>query len=113
MSKDFYKEPIKVVRLWVHEAERVLSDRMISDVDMVKFSEFRVNVTRKYFDEVNQVGWCEASKAQMHLLPITSAAEPGWRACTACRVQAHATNCRQPQKRAFAVPAMAVCCSAA
>eukprot|EP00891_Asterochloris_glomerata_P002883 jgi/Astpho2/2883/Aster-01037 len=54
MSKDFYKEPIKVVRLWVHEAERVLSDRMISDVDMVKFSEFRVNVTRKYFDEVNQ-----------------------------------------------------------
>ena len=56
MNKEYYKEPTKVVRLWVHEAERVLSDRMISDVDMVKFNEFRVNVTRKYFDEVNQVG---------------------------------------------------------
>ncbi|KAK9808985.1 hypothetical protein WJX72_007373 [[Myrmecia] bisecta] len=54
MTKEYFKEPAKVVRLWVHECERVLMDRMVSDTDMVKFNEFRVNVTKKYFDEVNQ-----------------------------------------------------------
>lgn len=55
MSKDYFKEPVKVVRLWVHECERVLADRMINDTDMTKFQDFRVTVTKKYFDEVNQV----------------------------------------------------------
>ena len=55
MTKDYYKEPVKVVRLWVHECERVLADRMINDTDMTKFTEFRVTVTKKYFDDVNQV----------------------------------------------------------
>ena len=55
MSKDYFKEPVKVVRLWVHECERVLADRMINDTDMTKFNEFRVTVTKKYFDDVNQV----------------------------------------------------------
>lgn len=58
MSKDYYKEPVKVVRLWVHECERVLADRMINDTDMTKFNEFRVNVTKKHFDDVNQVMCC-------------------------------------------------------
>ena len=56
MTKDYYREPVKVVRLWVHECERVLADRMINDTDMTKFNEFRVTVTKKYFDEVNQAG---------------------------------------------------------
>lgn len=55
MTKDYYKEPVKVVRLWVHECERVLADRMINDTDMTKFNEFRVTVTKKYFDDVHQV----------------------------------------------------------
>ncbi len=55
MNKDYYREPVKVVRLWVHECERVLADRMINDTDMTKFNEFRVTVTKKYFDDVNQV----------------------------------------------------------
>ncbi|KAA6419077.1 MAG: flagellar outer dynein arm heavy chain beta [Trebouxia sp. A1-2] len=54
MTKDYYREPVKVVRLWVHECERVLADRMINDTDMTKFNEFRVTVTKKYFDDVNQ-----------------------------------------------------------
>jgi len=28
---------------------------MINDTDMTKFNEFRVTVTKKYFDDVNQV----------------------------------------------------------
>lgn len=55
MNKDYFREPIKVVRLWVHECERVLADRMINDTDMTKFNEFRITVTKKYFDDVNQV----------------------------------------------------------
>ena len=54
MTKDYFKEPVKVVRLWVHECERVLADRMINDTDMAKFNDFRVTVTKKHFDEVNQ-----------------------------------------------------------
>ena len=58
MHKDYFKEPVKVVRLWVHECERVLADRMINDTDMTKFNEFRVTVTKKHFDDVNQVSIC-------------------------------------------------------
>lgn len=47
MIKEFYREPIKVARLWVHECERVFRDRMVNEADMVKFDEFRVAVTKK------------------------------------------------------------------
>lgn len=60
MHKDYFKEPVKVVRLWVHECERVLADRMINDTDMTKFNEFRVTVTKKHFDDVNQVNICSS-----------------------------------------------------
>ncbi len=55
MTKEYFKEPVKVVRLWVHECERVLMDRMVSDTDMLKFGDFRVNITKKHFDDVPQV----------------------------------------------------------
>lgn len=47
MIKEYYREPIKAARLWVHECERVFRDRMINDADMVKFDEFRVACTKK------------------------------------------------------------------
>ena len=39
-----------MARLWVHEAERVFRDRMVNDADMAKFDEFRVAVTKKFFE---------------------------------------------------------------
>lgn len=45
--KEYYREPVKVARLWVHECERVFRDRMINEADMAKFDEFRVAVTKK------------------------------------------------------------------
>lgn len=45
----------QVVRLWVHECERVFADRLVSETDMAKFNEFRVNVTRKFFEDLPQV----------------------------------------------------------
>ena len=55
MTKEYYKEPAKVVRLWVHECERVLMDRMVNDTDMLKFGDFRINTTKKHFDDISQV----------------------------------------------------------
>ena len=55
MTKEYFKEPVKVIRLWVHECERVLMDRMVSDTDMLKFGDFRINTTKKHFDDVPQV----------------------------------------------------------
>ncbi|PNW78281.1 hypothetical protein CHLRE_09g403800v5 [Chlamydomonas reinhardtii] len=49
--KEYYREPVKVARLWVHECERVFRDRMINEADMAKFDEFRVAVTKKFFDD--------------------------------------------------------------
>eukprot|EP00955_Chlamydomonas_euryale_P098702 365162-Chlamydomonas_euryale.AAC.26 len=51
MLKDYYKEPRVVSRLWVHEAERVFRDRLMNESDMAKFDEFRVAVTKKFFDD--------------------------------------------------------------
>lgn len=52
MTKEYYREPVKVVRLWVHECERVLMDRMVNDTDMLKFGDFRLNTTKKHFDDI-------------------------------------------------------------
>lgn len=55
MSKEEFKDVRSVARLWVHECERVLSDRLMSDIDKAKFKEMRINTTRKFFDDVPQV----------------------------------------------------------
>lgn len=51
MVKEFYREPLKVVRLWSHETERVFKDRMVNESDMTKFDEFRLATTKKFFEE--------------------------------------------------------------
>ena len=55
MASEVYKEPAQVIRLWVHECERVLADRMISQADLSKFMDMRLKATRKYFPEVPEV----------------------------------------------------------
>lgn len=55
MTSDIYKEPAQIIRLWVHECERVLADRMINQADLSKFSDIRLKTTRKYFPDVPEV----------------------------------------------------------
>lgn len=55
MVGEQFKDKRSVVRLWVHECERVLSDRLINDNDMAKFCELRINTTRKFFGDIPQV----------------------------------------------------------
>lgn len=52
MTKEVFKHPLQTVRLWVHESERVLRDRLVSEADMAKFQEFRDAVIRKHFSDL-------------------------------------------------------------
>ena len=49
MTSAEFKDPLQAVRLLMHECERVLSDRLVSDTDLAKFSALSVDVTRKHF----------------------------------------------------------------
>ena len=48
---EFYSNPGDLVRLWIHECERVFSDRMTLIADIEKFDNMRVAVTKKYFED--------------------------------------------------------------
>ena len=50
---EYYSKSVNVVRLWIHECERVFQDRMVSQTDITKFEEMRLSVTKKFFDEEN------------------------------------------------------------
>ena len=54
MTREHFKEPLHVARLWVHECERVLSDRLVNSADLARFAEFRANATKKHFDDIKQ-----------------------------------------------------------
>ena len=49
MTSAEFKDPLQAVRLLMHECERVLSDRLVSDTDLAKFSALSQDVTRKHF----------------------------------------------------------------
>ena len=51
MQRDSYSNTTKVVRLWIHECERVFLDRLTNDIDVKKFNDIRQTVTKKYFEE--------------------------------------------------------------
>jgi len=46
----YYTGMLPMARLWMHECERVFSDRMITAGDMEKFKEMLDGVAKKYFD---------------------------------------------------------------
>ena len=56
--KDQMKEPLAAVRLWSHECERVMADRLVSAADLGKFDGLRVNASKKFFEDVPQVLHC-------------------------------------------------------
>jgi len=76
MVKEFYADPIKVVRLWVHECERVFLDRMVSEQDMTKFGEMRSTVTKKYFQDLDMAAVEERPLIYTNFMTFNSEDEP-------------------------------------
>lgn len=50
----FFTSPLPLVRLWLHESERVYCDRLISEGDQAKFFEILEPIAKKWFEEVKQ-----------------------------------------------------------
>ncbi|NXE29303.1 DYH17 protein, partial [Ardeotis kori] len=44
------KSPVDLVRLWLHEAERVYGDKLVDDKDQKGFEKMLVETCRKFFD---------------------------------------------------------------
>lgn len=48
-------EPAKVARLWSHECVRVLSDRMASEADLLRFKELHAAAVKRHFEDLGGV----------------------------------------------------------
>eukprot|EP01138_Halocafeteria_seosinensis_P009362 gb/GECG01009567.1/.p1 GENE.gb/GECG01009567.1/~~gb/GECG01009567.1/.p1 ORF type:complete len:4452 (+),score=647.06 gb/GECG01009567.1/:1-13356(+) len=46
-----FQEPVKLVRLWLHESERVYGDRLVSEEDLEKYRQLAVAQVKKRFPQ--------------------------------------------------------------
>jgi dynein heavy chain, axonemal len=51
MTKEQFKAPVKVARLWAHECERVFRDRLVNDHDLAKYDEMQTATLKAWFKE--------------------------------------------------------------
>lgn len=49
-TAEILKTPLDLVRLWLHEAERVYGDKMVEEKDQETLSRVTVASTKKFFD---------------------------------------------------------------
>lgn len=49
-----YQDPIKFVRLWIHETYRVYADRLIDEDDYGDFSRLMSDTVRESFPDLDQ-----------------------------------------------------------
>ncbi|XP_035168476.1 LOW QUALITY PROTEIN: dynein heavy chain 17, axonemal [Oxyura jamaicensis] len=48
------KSPIDLVRLWLHEAERVYGDKLIDEKDQKSFGKMLTDTCKKFFDDLSE-----------------------------------------------------------
>ncbi|XP_009470045.1 PREDICTED: dynein heavy chain 17, axonemal isoform X2 [Nipponia nippon] len=48
------KSPVDLVRLWLHEAERVYGDKLVDERDQKGFGKMLADTCRKFFDELSE-----------------------------------------------------------
>lgn len=69
-DQDSYTAPIDLVRLWVHECERVFRDRIISVGEMEALDGMMADTAKKHLSEfqVNmaELGWLSAYTVLQH-----------------------------------------------
>jgi len=44
------REPLMIVRQWIHECHRVFSDRLVNEKDMERFSNIQIELAKKHFE---------------------------------------------------------------
>eukprot|EP00753_Platysulcus_tardus_P011842 PLAT3317.22.p1 GENE.PLAT3317.22~~PLAT3317.22.p1 ORF type:complete len:2183 (+),score=1467.98 PLAT3317.22:1402-7950(+) len=50
-AADFYRQPLMFVRLWLHESQRVLGDRLLQELEIERFGGMLVETSKRYFEE--------------------------------------------------------------
>ncbi len=63
MTSAEFKDPTKAVRLLIHECERVLSDRLVSDTDLAKYATLSLDVTKKHFGSMAMVRCLQSGRS--------------------------------------------------
>ncbi|KAJ3191413.1 hypothetical protein HK101_007802 [Irineochytrium annulatum] len=53
-NKETLKEPIDLVRLWLHETTRTYADKMIETSDSQQLQKFQQEIAKKTFDDMDQ-----------------------------------------------------------
>ncbi|KAJ3096963.1 hypothetical protein HDU97_005410 [Phlyctochytrium planicorne] len=53
-TKDTVKEPLDMVRLWIHETTRTYADKMIEFADAQQLFKFQTETTKKVFEDMDQ-----------------------------------------------------------
>ena len=69
-----YSEPLKMVRLWMHECNRVFEDRLVSEMDLTRFNDLLVECSKRFFSEIKVGGGAnevvEILQDELHAEPI-------------------------------------------
>ncbi|KAI9353687.1 dynein heavy chain and region D6 of dynein motor-domain-containing protein [Obelidium mucronatum] len=53
-NKDTLKEPMDLIRLWLHETTRTYADKMVEFSDAQQFQKFQQEIVKKSFDDMDQ-----------------------------------------------------------
>ncbi|KAH0517950.1 Dynein heavy chain 17, axonemal [Microtus ochrogaster] len=53
-TAEILKSPLDLVRLWLHEAERVYGDKMVDEKDQETLRRVTIASTKKYFDDLGE-----------------------------------------------------------
>jgi dynein heavy chain len=49
-TTDNYSAPVKLMRLFMHESNRVFSDRLVNEQEVARFNDIMLDITKKRFD---------------------------------------------------------------
>ncbi|XP_030817712.1 dynein heavy chain 17, axonemal [Camarhynchus parvulus] len=53
-TPDCLKTPVDLVRLWLHEAERVYGDKLVDEEDQYSFKKVMTDISKASFQEINE-----------------------------------------------------------